>query len=78
MSTQFDLSPVRGAITGEGPSASDLRCPVDHLEPALERLVNAVNHPDHQGEALARKDYVLLLLTTIVLPALLVVVGKSL
>jgi len=54
------------------------RCPVDHLEPQLAQLVDAIHLPHNQGEALTRTDYALLLLTTIALPVLLILVGRML
>jgi hypothetical protein len=48
------------------------------LDPALERVCVQMSQTEMQGEALTSRDYWLLALVTIAVPALLVLIGALL
>jgi hypothetical protein len=48
------------------------------LDPRLAGLIEAITQPENQGEALRGRDYVFLLLATVLLPVALIIVGGQL
>lgn len=48
------------------------------LDPELQRLVGVISDPSSQGEPLVTRDYWLLAVITVVIPAILIAVGLGL
>lgn len=78
MSTNSRTSTSTDPLLYPASDQNNRQCEKDPFSPHLRYLINSIQMPENQGETLKNRDYVVLLVVTLLIPIIVNVIGRLL